>query len=45
MAAALSELGRNREALVELDFILREQANLRWIDEVRTLREKVAKQQ
>lgn len=42
VAAALSELGRNREALQELDFILAAQSDVSWIDEVRALREKVA---
>ncbi len=39
LAAALSELGRTKEARVELETILRSGQSLPWIDEVRNLRE------
>ena len=41
LAGALSELGRNRESLIELDAILRAQPSLSWIDDVINLRNEV----
>lgn len=44
LAAALGELGRSREALAQLDYLIAREAGLAWIGDVRSLRETLARQ-